>query len=123
EEQQALLVSVPLRLLRRDLPRAAALAVLGALGRRLVEVELVAAEGDDDAGGGLALELGDPVLGLYEGGGLREVVDDEGGLRVAVVHGGQGGEALLAGGVPYLELDCAGREVTFLCEESGCRVY
>ena len=78
------------------------------------EVELVAHEPDDDAGGGLALELGDPVFGFDEGGGFGEVVDDEGGLGVAVVHGCEGGEALLAGGVPDFEFDGAGWEGGFL---------
>jgi hypothetical protein len=93
----------------------------GALGRIVGdEVELVAGEGDDDVLVGLALELLDPGLGLVEGGlrglvgalntarthGLCDVVDDDGAVRVAVVHGGQRLVALLAGGVPYLELDC-----------------
>ena len=60
------------------------------------------------------------MLGFDEGGGFREVVDDEGGLRVAVVHGCQGGEAFLPGGVPDFEFDGAGWEGAFLGEEGGC---
>ena len=78
------------------------------------EVQLVAHEPDDDAGGGLALELRDPVFGFDERGGFGEVVDDEGGLGVAVVHGCEGGEALLARGVPDFEFDGAGWEGGFL---------
>lgn len=52
-----------------------------------------------------------------QAGGLGEVVGDEGGLGVAVVHGREGGEAFLAGCVPDFELDCAGGEVAFLSQE------
>lgn len=38
--------------------------------------------------------------------GLCDVVDDDGAVCVAVVHGRQRLVALLAGGIPYLELDC-----------------
>jgi hypothetical protein len=61
------------------------------------------------------------VLGLLQRGGFGDVVDDEGGLRIAVVHGREAGEALLPGGIPNLEFDGAGREGAFLGEEGGCR--
>jgi len=41
-------------------------------------------------------------------------------LGVAVVHGGERGEALLPGCVPDLELDSAGGEGAFLGQEGGC---
>lgn len=57
--------------------------------------------------------------GLGERGLFREVVDDEGGLRVAVVHWCERGEALLACRVPDLELDGARGEREFLGQEGG----
>lgn len=50
---------------------------------------------------------------------LCDIVDDEGGLSVAVVHGRKRGETLLAGGIPDLELDGPVREVAFLGEEGS----
>ena len=41
-------------------------------------------------------------------------------MRVAVVHGCEGGEAFLAGGVPDFEFDGAGGEGAFLGQECGC---
>lgn len=61
------------------------------------------------------------MLGLDERGGLGEVVNDESGLGISVVHGGERGESLLTGGIPDLKLDRSGREVAFLCQESGCK--
>ena len=43
----------------------------------------------------------------------------EGGLRVAVIHGSEGSEALLTRSVPDLELDRARGEIAFLCQESS----
>lgn len=65
------------------------------------------------------MQLGDPVLGLGERRGLCDVVDDERGLGVAVVHGRERGEAFLAGCVPDLKLDCARGQVAFLGEKGG----
>ena len=59
------------------------------------------------------------MLGLDEGCGLGEVVDDESGLGIALVHRGQGGESLLAGCVPDLKLDGSRWQVAFLGEEGG----
>jgi hypothetical protein len=127
EEEQAGLCRVLPRVVGGD----------GALGRVVGdEVELVAGERDDDVLVGLALELLDPGLGLVEGGlralagikggkwrgthGLCDVVDDDGAVGVAVVHGRQRLVALLAGRVPYLELDCCGLvEGDGLGEEGG----
>jgi hypothetical protein len=50
---------------------------------------------------------------------FRDVVDDQCGLRVAVVHGCERSEALLARGIPDLEFDGAVGEVTFLSEKCG----
>lgn len=54
-----------------------------------------------------------------ETGWLCDVVYDEGGLGVTVIHGSQRGETLLPGGIPDLELDGSVREVAFLGEEGG----
>ena len=40
--------------------------------------------------------------------GLCDVVYDDGAVGVSVIHGCKGLVALLAGGVPDLELDCGG---------------
>lgn len=114
EEEEALLVSVGLGLLGGDLA-----GVVVGIALVVGKIELVAYEGDDNTGGSLALKLGNPVLGLDEGGGLGEIVNDEGGLGVAVVHGGERGKALLASSVPYLELDRPRGKVALLCEEGG----
>jgi hypothetical protein len=60
------------------------------------------------------------VLGFCEGRGLGDVVYDQRGLGVAVVHGRERGEAFLARCVPDLKLDGPGGQVAFLCEECGC---
>lgn len=62
------------------------------------------------------------MLGFRQGRGLRQVVDDERRLRVAVVHRRQGREPFLAGRVPDLELDRSCGEIAFLGEEGGFRV-
>ena len=49
-----------------------------------------------------------------ERGGFSEIVYDEGGLGVAVVHGSERGEALLSGCVPYFEFYGAVGQVRFL---------
>ena len=59
------------------------------------------------------------MLRLDQTASLCDVVDDERALRVAVVHGRQAGEALLARGVPDLEFDGAVGQVTFLRLEGG----
>ena len=59
------------------------------------------------------------MFGFDERARFRAIVDDERGLRVAVVHGCQTGEALLALGIPDLEFYGAGGELAFLGEEGG----
>ena len=59
------------------------------------------------------------MLGLDQAAGFGDVVDDERALRIAVVHGRQAGEALLARGVPDLEFDGAVGQVAFLRQEGG----
>jgi hypothetical protein len=61
------------------------------------------------------------VLGFCERGGLGNVVDDEGGLSVAVVHGRERGKTFLARRIPDLKLDGPRGEIAFLCEECSCR--
>ena len=53
---------------------------------------------------------------------LCDIVDDEGGLSVTVVHGCQRGETFLAGSIPDLELDGPVREVAFLREKGSCAI-
>lgn len=127
EEQQVLLIGVVLALLRTDPAHLAVLLTLSLAFALLCltfllilhKVELVAHQRDHDAWAGLSLQLSDPVLGLYQTAGLGDVVDDERALRVAVVHGRQASEALLARGIPDLELDRAVGQVAFLRQEGG----
>ena len=143
KEQEILLVGVGFCLARRHLSRVAAGLVLVVVLRLLLirtlscssssssevvglggicggvrvvaaQIGLVAAQGYDDARTGLSLQLGDPVAGLDQRTGLGEIVDDEGGLGVAVVHWSQRGEALLARRVPDFKLDLPRRESDFL---------
>lgn len=52
--------------------------------------------------------------------GLRYVIDDDGAVGVAVIHGCKGFVAFLAGRVPYLEFDGGGVvEGDGLREEGG----
>lgn len=53
---------------------------------------------------GLTVELVEPAADAVEGGAAGDVVDDEGADGSAVVGGGDGAEALLAGCVPDLGL-------------------
>lgn len=81
------------------------LALLGrddALGG---EVGLVADEELVDILAGVAVDLVEPLLDVVEGFVVGDVVDDDDAVGPAVVRGGDGAEALLAGGVPNLELD------------------
>mmetsp|Transcript_9632 Transcript_9632/g.20473 ORF Transcript_9632/g.20473 Transcript_9632/m.20473 type:complete len:102 (-) Transcript_9632:330-635(-) len=54
---------------------------------------------------GVLLDLADPVADALERPPVRDVVDEQDALRAAEVGGRDGAEALLAGGVPDLELD------------------
>lgn len=60
------------------------------------------------------------MFGFDQGGWFGQVVYDEGGLGVSVVHGSKRCETFLAGGIPYLELDCTGRQGAFLGQEGSC---
>lgn len=127
EEQQVFLVRIVLALFRADPAHLTVLLALTfalsflcfALLLILHKVELVAHQRDNDTRAGLSLQLSNPVLSLDQTAGLGDVVDDERALRVAVVHGRQAGEALLARGIPDLELDRAVGEVAFLRQEGG----
>lgn len=128
EEQQSLLVRVVLALLRADPAHLAvfltlALAFLRLAARALLlvlhQIELVAHQRDHNARARLSLQLGDPVLRFHQTAGFGDVVDDQRALRVTVVHGRQAGEALLARGIPDLELDGAVGQVAFLRQEGG----
>lgn len=59
------------------------------------------------------------MFGFDETAGFCDIVDDERGLGVAVVHWGEAGEAFLACCVPDFEFDGSGGELAFLCEEGG----
>jgi hypothetical protein len=51
---------------------------------------------------------------------LCDIVDDNGAVGVAVVHGGEGLVTLLSGGIPNFELDCGVFiERNGLCQEGG----
>lgn len=51
---------------------------------------------------------------------MCDIVDDNGAVCIAVVHGGEGLVALLASSIPNLELDCGILiEGDGLCQESG----
>ena len=81
------------------------LALLGRddpLGR---QVGLVADEELVDILAGVAVDLVEPLLDVVEGFVVGDVVHDDDAVGAAVVRGGDGAEALLAGGVPNLELD------------------
>ena len=130
KEQQALFLCVVLGFLGRNLPRISCVflclfalftfALCKSLAARFGgKIELVAYKSDDNTGRCLALELGNPVFGFCEGGGLRKVVDDKSRLGIAVIHGCEGGEALLARCVPYFKLDRPIREVAFLGQEGS----
>lgn len=52
--------------------------------------------------------------------GLCNIVDNDGAVCVAVIHGGQGFVTLLSGSIPNLELDCGVLiEGDGLCQECG----
>jgi hypothetical protein len=126
KEQQALLLGVVLALLRADPAHLSIVLLSLALLHRLAalllvfhEIELVPHQRDDNPRARLPLQLGDPVLGLDQAAGFGDVVDDERALRVAVVHGRQAGEALLARGIPDFEFDRAVGQVAFLRQEGG----
>jgi hypothetical protein len=85
---------------RADLGRA---AVDDPLRR---EVALVADEEFDDAVGGVALDLRQPIPHVVERRRVGDVVHDHDAVRAAVVGARDRAEALLAGGVP-LRRQCA----------------
>ena len=74
-EQEAVFLSVSVGLLVLDRPPGP-------------EVGFVARQGDHNVRSGLSLQLPHPGFGAGEGVGVGDVVDDDGGLRAAVVHGG-----------------------------------
>jgi hypothetical protein len=81
------------------------LALIGGDLARLSHIALVA---DEDAGnvvGGVFLDLVHPVLDGAEALAVCDVVGDDDAVGALVVAAGDSLEALLAGGVPNLELD------------------
>lgn len=56
---------------------------------------------------------------LDQTAGFRDIVYDQGRLGVAVVHGREGSETLLAGCIPDFKFNDAVGEGTFLREEGG----
>ena len=68
----------------------------------------------------MPLEFCDPVAGFDQAGGFRKIVDDQGRLRVPVVHRCEGGEAFLTGRIPYLKFNGAVRKIAFLRQEGSC---
>lgn len=71
------------------------LPFVGGHGAGLVDLGAHQVEGD--AGRGVDLGLVEPLLHAGEGGARRDVVDKEDAVGAAVVRGGQGAEAFLAG--------------------------
>ena len=61
------------------------------------------------------------MLRFDEGRGFCEVIDDKGGLCVAIIHGCERRKTLLACSVPYFELDSTIGELTLLSEECRCK--
>ena len=53
----------------------------------------------------MLLDLGYPVANTLEGAAIGDVIDENDPLCPAEVGGGDGAEALLAGGIPDLEFD------------------
>jgi hypothetical protein len=64
-----------------------------------LEIGLVACQGEDDALGGVLLELGDPLFGLGEALDGGDVVADDGSCGFSVVDGRHGVVLLLPGSV------------------------
>ncbi len=76
-----------------------------------VLITLVANDHLLDVGRGVVLNVAHPVLDVLETALGRDVVDEEDAHGAAVVGGGDGPKALLAGRVPNLELDALAVEV------------
>mmetsp|Transcript_16219 Transcript_16219/g.41144 ORF Transcript_16219/g.41144 Transcript_16219/m.41144 type:complete len:211 (+) Transcript_16219:303-935(+) len=72
---------------------------------RLVHVALVPDEDLTNVVLGVVLDLANPVLDVLETAAVRHIVDQQDALRTPKVGGRDRAEALLAGGVPNLELD------------------
>ena len=71
----------------------------------LSHIALVANEDARDIVGSVFLDLAHPVLDGAEALSVGDVVSDDDAVGTLVVAAGDGLEALLAGGVPNLELD------------------
>lgn len=52
----------------------------------------------------VTIELMEPAFDTVEGAPATDIIDEEGTDGTSVIRGGDGSEALLAGGVPYLGL-------------------
>jgi len=81
------------------------LALIGGDLARLSHIALVADEDAGDVVGGVFLDLVHPVLDGAEALAVCDVVGDDDAVGALVVAAGDSLEALLAGGVPNLELD------------------
>jgi len=68
-------------------------------------VDLVADKDGGHVGADVLLQLVEPVADLLEGGVVGDIEHDHDAVGAAIVAGGDGPEALLAGSIPHLELD------------------
>ena len=82
------------------------------------QVRLVSDQHDDDVGAPLCPDIINPLAGLVEAVGVRNVVDDHRHCAVSDVRRNERPEPFLASGVPQLETDssvlevhCFGQEV------------
>lgn len=81
------------------------MGVVGGDGTEVPEVGLVADEHDADVGVGVVAELLEPAADVVEGGGLADVVDEDGAESASVVGAGDCSVTLLTCRVPDLRLD------------------
>ena len=81
------------------------LCVLGWHSTKVPQIALVPHQHYDNVAVGVVSELFQPPRHVLEGLVLADIVDEQGSDGAAVVGGGDGSIALLAGGVPDLRLD------------------
>ena len=85
----------------------------------LLQIHLVAGDGQADVGAQHLPELLDPVLDLAEAVLVRDVVDQDGAVGVAVVDWAQRVEALLSRRVPDGKVNPLPPEIQLLVQEGG----